>query len=176
MKALLRDVTLHRPDATLLDALDDAVPTVARWCARLGGPRVDPEDAAQDVLALATRRLSSLRDPSMLEPWLYGITRRVLAAHRRRVWWKRWVANVSPDEPDVRRDPEHEVAARMRSRQLQGWLERLPSAQREVVVLCALEERSSVEAARLLGLPVGTVKSRMRLGMARLRTLAGESP
>ena len=51
----------------------------------------------------------------------------------------------------------------------------LPDPQREAVVLCSLEERSSAEVAQLTGVPVGTVKSRLRLGMARLRELAGEA-
>ncbi|MBX2802961.1 MAG: sigma-70 family RNA polymerase sigma factor [Myxococcales bacterium] len=155
--------------------LDDAVPTVARWCARLGGPKVDPEDAAQDVMATATRRLHSLRDPDHLEPWLFGITRRVLAAHRRRAWLRRWVAAPSGLEPDPGAGPERLAEARQRAAQLQQWLETLPTAQREVVVLCALEERSSPAVAELLGIPVGTVKSRLRLGMARLRALAEAS-
>ncbi|MCB9762818.1 MAG: sigma-70 family RNA polymerase sigma factor [Alphaproteobacteria bacterium] len=154
--------------------LDAAVPTVARWCARLGGPWVDPEDAAQDVLATATRRLPSLRDPALLEPWLFGITRRVLAAHRRRAWWRRWVSSEPPERADLRPGPEQTAQALHRARRLQGWLEQLPAAQREVVVLCALEERSSAEAADLLGVPQGTVKSRLRLAMARLRALAEE--
>ncbi len=156
--------------------LDAAVPTVARWCARLGGPRVDPEDAAQDVMATAVRKYPSLRDPTQLEPWLYGITRRVLAAHRRRVWWSRWLPGAPIDRPDPSQSPERDAIAQERARRLQEWLERLPAEQREVVVLCALEERSSPEVAALLGLPTGTVKSRLRLAMARLRSLAQEAP
>lgn len=158
--------------ASLPPALHDAVPTVLRWCARLGGPHVDAEDAAQDVLELAVRKLPGLRDEQALEAWLFGITRRVLAAHRRRVWWKRWTGAVSPQRADEGPDPEHLTARRRRAAQLRHWLERLPPAQREVVVLCGLEERSRAEVALLIGIPEGTVKSRYRLGMARLRQLA----
>lgn len=156
------------------EELGPFVPTVARWCARLGGPWVDPEDAAQDVLATATTRLATLRNPDDLEPWLFGITRRVLAAHRRRVWLRRWVGSVPKSAPDPGLGPHASAVRAQRARRLQGWLEALPAPQREVVVLCALEERSGPEVARLLGVPLGTIKSRLRLGMARLRDLAGE--
>ncbi|MEM6928558.1 MAG: sigma-70 family RNA polymerase sigma factor [Myxococcota bacterium] len=168
----MRNEVATLPEPRPLLCLDDAVPTVARWCARLGGPRVDPEDAAQDVMATATRRLDTLRNPAHLEPWLFGITRRVLAAHRRRAWLRFWVATPSGLEPDPGAGPEEAAVTRQRARQLQRWLEKLPQAQREVVVLCALEERTGPAVAELLDLPLGTVKSRLRLGMARLRSLA----
>ena len=61
------------------------LPTVMRWTARRGGPRVDAEDAAQDILLRAVQRLHTLRDPTAFDAWLFGMTRRVLAWHRRRV-------------------------------------------------------------------------------------------
>lgn len=137
---------------------------------------MDPEDAAQDVLATATAKRATLRNPDDLEAWLFGITRRVLAAHRRRVWLRRWVGPVPSYTPDDRAGPDVQVAHAARARQLQHWLEQLPAAQREVVVLRSIEERSGPETARLLGIPLGTVKSRLRLGMRRLRELAGEEP
>jgi len=134
---------------------------------------VDPEDAAQEVLATATRRLGTLRDPKHIEAWLYGITRRVIAGHRRRVWWKRWVSPM----PDTlaSSNPEADAIALERARRLRDWLERLSSKQREVVVLCRLEERSTAEVAVLLGVPQGTVKSRLRLAMQTLESFAEES-
>ena len=49
-------------------------------------------------------------------------------------------------------------------------------AQREVLVLCDLEERTAIEAAKLLGVPVGTVKSRLRLGRARFKEKPARRP
>ena len=51
-------------------------------------------------------------------------------------------------------------------------LEKLPANQREALVLCVVEERSASEVAELLGVPTGTVKSRLRLARERFRTLA----
>ena len=51
----------------------------------------------------------------------------------------------------------------------------MPALHREVLVLCDLEGRSAAEAAELLSVPVGTVKSRLRLGRQRFRKLAASS-
>lgn len=157
---------------SLPPALDAAVPTIVRWCGRLDGPGVDAEDAAQDVLEVAVQRYSTLRRVEALDAWLFGITRRVLARHRRRVWWKRWVGAVPEDRSTDGPLPDHLIERHQRAAQLRRWLEHLPRAQREVVVLCALEERSRADAARILDVPEGTVKSRYRLALDRLRTLA----
>jgi RNA polymerase sigma-70 factor (ECF subfamily) len=141
--------------------LDEVLPTVIGWCARLGGPSVDPEDAAQDVCLVAMERLATLRDPVAFPAWLFGVTRRVLAKHRRRSRWKSWLPlSVLPQlgaEPQT--DDLGGVAL--------GVLEKLPDAQREALVLCGIEERTCEEAAALLEIPVGTLKSRLRLARGR---------
>lgn len=149
--------------------LDTFVPLVLQWCTRLGGPYVDAEDAAQDVFLVVLTRLDSLRDPSAFRPWLFGITRRVLAKHRRRVWLKRWVGEVPPSTASDERAPDELAASHRASARVHAALDRLPGAQREVIVLCDLEGRSATEAAELLGVPPGTVKSRLRLGRTKFR-------
>ena len=55
-----------------------------RWAARLGGPAVDPEDIAQEVFIVVIRRLGDVDDLDRVSAWLYGVTRKVVAQHRRR--------------------------------------------------------------------------------------------
>lgn len=158
----------QRGDPRAQQALFEAwLPTVLRWCIRLGGARVDPEDAAQETLILAFRRLDTLREPAAFDAWLFGTTRRVLANHRRRVWWRRWSPEASVERHDQRRGPEQAAADLQLARTVQEILDRLPARQREVVVLCYLEERSTSEAAHLLGVSQGTIKSRLRLARER---------
>jgi RNA polymerase sigma-70 factor, ECF subfamily len=167
------DATLPPADGgDLLARLDAAVPSVLGWCRRLGGPKVDPDDAAQDVLLTAWKRLDSLREPEAFDSWLYGITRRVLAAHRRRAWVRRWTPGAMPEAIDPGRSPREEAELSEISREVQRILEQLPPAQREVLVLSDVEERSDNEVAELLGIPSGTVKSRLRLARGRFRRLA----
>ena len=135
----------------------------------MGGPRVDPEDAAHDVFILVLTRLDRLIDPNRFEAWLFGITRRVLAAHRRKAWWRRWVPGALPDGADHAPSPADQAECSETSRRVQSALEQLPAKQREVLILCDLEERTIADVASILGVPVGTVKSRLRLGRDRLR-------
>jgi RNA polymerase sigma-70 factor, ECF subfamily len=158
------------------DQLVDAwLPVVLGWCARLGGPKVDSEDAAHDVLIIMLDRLDSLRDPSSFSSWLFGITRRVLAKHRRQAWVKRWVPGFVPDPADPDPSPYHRARLSETSRRVQQALEQLPPAQREVLVLCDLEERTDLEVSELLGIPLGTVKSRLRLARKKFRIIAEQN-
>lgn len=145
------------------------LPAVMRWCLRMGGPSVDSEDVASDVFVTMLPRLEKLREPEAFEAWLYGITRRTLAAHRRRAWVRLWVPGFfsDPDDPEAR--PDRRAESRDTSRRVQQVLEELTDNQREVLVLCDVEGRTDEEVARLLEIPVGTVKSRLRLARAGFR-------
>ena len=150
------------------------LPVVLRWCGRLGGPHVDPEDAAHDVLITVLTRMHTLRDPAAFPSWVYGITRRTLAWHRRKAWVKRWVPGLDPDVPSSEEAPEGLVASRELRQRVQALLEQLPAELREVLVLCDLEERPDEAVAALLGLPTGTVKSRLRRARQRFALIATE--
>lgn len=147
------------------------LPVVLGWCKRLSGPSVDPEDAAHDILVIVVDRMHGLRDPAAFPAWLFQITRKRLSSLRRRAWF----GTMLEWEPvDPRLDPEAQHTSNDCSRRVQALLDRLPEAQRMVLVLHDLEERSDAETAAMLGIPKGTVKSRLRLGRAALRKLALE--
>jgi RNA polymerase sigma-70 factor (ECF subfamily) len=151
--------------------VDVALPLVLGWCASLGGPTVDFEDAAHDALEVVLGRLDSLEDPAAFRSWLFGITRRTLAKHRRRAWVRRWVPGMDLSRAeDPGHSPQTQAELSEMSQSVQTALAALPEAQREVLVLCDLEERSDSEAAQILGVPKGTIKSRLRLGRKRFRT------
>lgn len=161
-------------DARDLDDLARAwLPHVYRWCHRLGGPGFDAEDSAHEVLVLMCRKLPTLRDPVAFPAWLYGMTRRVLANHRRRAWWKRWVPGATvPDQADEASSPYASLEARRAHGRVWAALTELSDAHRDVLVLCDLEERPGSEAAVLLDIPLGTVKSRLRAARAAFRIAA----
>ncbi|HHO50804.1 MAG TPA: sigma-70 family RNA polymerase sigma factor [Deltaproteobacteria bacterium] len=170
---LVRQAQAEVPGA--LDRLCDRwLPTVLGWTLRLGGPRIDAEDAAHDVFLVLFRRLGSLEEPRSFSSWLFGITRRVVAGHRRRAWVRRWLPGAVPDRTDPSLDPSDRAAQSDVADQVWAAIESLPGHQREVLVLCDLEERSDSEVAEMLGIPKNTVKSRLRRARAALRAQVSE--
>lgn len=157
-------------DAHAVDQLARAwLPIVYRWCQRLGGPRVDTEDAAHEALITMCRKLDTVRSAEQFPSWLYGICKRIVANHRRKAWLRSWVGAPVKEEIDTNEDPYRSAEQAQAARQVWEVLETLTAAQREVLVLCELEERSGSEVAELTGLPLGTVKSRLRLARKAFR-------
>ena len=149
------------------------LPVVLGWCVRLGGPRVDAEDAAHDVFLVVMRRLGDVERPDRFAGWLFGITRRVLRQHRRRAWVTRWQPNRALDHiPDHMPGSDTRVAHNQLCQQVWRILDDLPPSQREALVLASIEERSLREVSQILGVPQGTVSSRLRLGRAKFERLA----
>lgn len=140
------------------------LPHVYAWCHRLGGPGVDAEDCAHETLIVMCKGLYRVQSAEVFPSWLFGVTRKVLANHRRRAWLRRWVPGASIDTArSGESGPDDSLEAREAARVVWAALEKLSMDQREVLVLCELEERPGPEAAALIGVPLGTVKSRLRL-------------
>lgn len=139
----------------------DHAESVLGWVIRLGGARLDADDVAHQVFEIALNRLSTFRGDSSVRTWLYGITRRVVAnARRRQAVWS-FLSLESLTGVTGGRDPEEQATLASQRRLVQRALEDLSFPMREVVVLVDLEERSAVEVAEMLGVPVGTVYSRL---------------
>lgn len=161
------------PERDAREALFDRwLPEVLRWCVRMGGPKVDPEDAAHDVMITVLRKHHTLRNPDDLPAWIFGITRRTLAWHRRKAWVRRWAPGASTESESHGPSPEGLAATSELGRRVQVVLEALPDDLREVLVLCDLEERTDENVALILGIPAGTVKSRLRRARARFANAA----
>lgn len=153
-----------------LDRLCDVwLPVVLNWTMRLAGPRIDAEDAAHEVFIVVFRRLAELERPEAFPAWLYGITRRVVAAHRRRAWFRRWLPGAVPEQISPQPDPARRAEQGDVADRVWAALDELPIHHREVIVLCDLEERADSEVAEMLGVPRGTVKSRLRRARLALR-------
>lgn len=145
------------------------LPVVLDWCTRLGGARVDPEDAAHDVMIVVLTRLDTLRSADRLKPWIFSIVRKVLDRHRRKAWWRRWLPGVEPEATCPEPAADLRIADARIARELWALLDHLPMEQREAIVLADIEDRPLAEVAEMVGVPLGTLKSRLRLGRDRLR-------
>lgn len=144
---------------------------VLGWSIRLGGPHIDAEDVAQEVFAIALRKIGSFRGDSALSTWLFVVTRNVIANARRRAAVRRLVGlDGDMDQLPHRGDGADDEVDRLRRRRLvQHALERLKQPQREVLVLMDLEGRTAPETAELLGVPEGTVYSRLHYARQAFR-------
>lgn len=131
------------------------------------------EDVLQEVFILIYRKLYWLRDPELLRPWAYRIASRevVRQLKRRRRWPEQFDEDFSPEqlasEPADARDDV--LAGR-----LPELLSRVSPASRMVLALHYLDEMPLAEVADVLGVPVGTIKSRLAYGLAALRREAGK--
>lgn len=129
---------------------------------RLGIRGASIEDAHQEVFLIVHRRLSSYDGRSCMTAWLFGICRRVAAAHRRKAHVRREVP-IDPDcEIDhVEADPEEQFARGEARRKAHSVLDMLDIDRRAVLIMFELEGMQCEKIAALLGIPVGTVYSRL---------------
>lgn len=120
------------------------------------------EDAFQATFLILARKAGSVR--GSLAGWLHQVARRVCLKARKR--------NSVPAEPGSERgvfDPDPLLPAELRSA-LDEEIARLPEKQRLVVLLCYLQGRTTDDVAKFLGMPQGTVLSRLDAARKRLRT------
>jgi RNA polymerase sigma-70 factor (ECF subfamily) len=106
----------------------------------------------------------------MLLPWLYGIATNVLRNRRRALWRHRHLVEQLARQPGTDATPDvparSEAAEQMRS--VLGRIAKLPRQQQDVVALCVWSGLSYEEAAAALGVPVGTVRSRLSRARASM--------
>jgi RNA polymerase sigma-70 factor (ECF subfamily) len=132
--------------------------------------RQDAEDVAQEAFARAHRRFRQLRDRDRFRAWLVRMTWR-LAINRRRAEKRRIARESSLGDPETAPSTHDALAARERAQQLWQAIDALPDKLRIVTVLAGIEGHDVQTVAQLLGLPQGTVKSRLFLARQRLKEL-----
>ncbi len=155
-------------------------PRVARWAARLAGPRGDVEDLVQEIFFRVHRRISSFRGDCELSTWIYAITENVVRSWRRRDRIRRlfgWDASdvqrlqiASPD-PDPAGTLERRRSAELIYRALDG----LADHYRNTFIMFEIEGLSGKEIAQLTGVQESAVWVRLNRARAKLATrLAAE--
>jgi len=145
----------------------DAAFNYARWLTRND---VDAEDLVQESCVRAMRFLSSLRDGNA-RPWLFAIIRNTWYSRRsvRRSTKEVMSSSGGPDErPDESLDPEAQLLQQDTVARVRRALDALPAEFREVILLREIEGLSYKAIADVLGVPIGTVMSRISRGRDRL--------
>jgi RNA polymerase sigma-70 factor (ECF subfamily) len=156
-------------------------------CTRILGDRAEAEDVAQEAFVIAYRSLGSWRSDGPFGAWLARIAVRLAvrrAAQRRQVAWLDPLAAES-DRPGEERyrtsggvdavDPAHTVVRSERDAHLRAAVAALEEPYREVVAMRFFAERSLAEIATATDRPLGTVKTHLHRGLARLRRALEET-
>lgn len=152
----------------------DAIPRLRRYARVLTGNPGAADDLVQDALIRAWDKRRLWRVGSDLRAWLFTIMHNVFM--NQRVAARREVGNVSLDTEGGERAAAGAAVfgnalERVELREVLRYVDRLPPEQREVLLLAAIEELRYEEIAAVLGIPIGTVMSRLFRARARLRRM-----
>lgn len=132
--------------------------------ARLGVRPSDLEDQLQEVFVVVHRRVETYDGSAPMSAWLYGVSRRVAAAYRRRRYMQKEVTGEPPVEvEDEGADPEQVASLQQARGVLHALLDGLDLDKRAVFVMFELEGMDCEEIAGTMGVPVGTVYSRLHV-------------
>ena len=155
------------------DLFGQQIPRLRRYARALTGDRLAADDLVQDTLERAWSRRDLWRAGSDLRAWLFTImhnlfVNRVRGGH---------LETVPLDDDALAASTPGTQEHALCVRDLEAGLARLPAEQRAVLLLVGLEGMGYEEVAAVLGMPTGTVMSRLARGRERLRILlAGTSP
>lgn len=149
------------------DRLRDSSALAVRVAFGVLRQREDAEDVAQEAFAKAYRRFAALRDPIRFRAWIVRVTWR-LAIDRWRADRRRRAREEAAVHPPPADNAEDLAIAARRAARLWESIDALPEKLRLVVVLASIEGHDVSEVAGLLGVPPGTVKSRLFLARRAL--------
>ena len=169
--AWLRAIARDGDRAAFVALFHHFAPRVKAYLLRLGLPAPRAEDLAQETMLMVWRKAAQF-DPATTgaAAWIFTIARnlRIDAARRERL--------IADDRDPLEDAPppapaDNLLDADQRARRLHAALAHLPPEQMDVLRLSFFDDRPHAEIERALGIPLGTVKSRLRLAIGRLRGL-----
>lgn len=152
--------------------LVDLIPRLRRYARALVGERAAADDLVQDTLERAWTKLHLYRRGTDLRAWLFTVMHNVHVNKLRAV---RPTDSLDEGMPELAQRASQADALLVRD--LDRAIARLPADQRAVLLLVTLEEMAYEEVARTLGIPIGTVMSRLSRAREKLRAMMlGQAP
>lgn len=153
----------------MLTELEACIPALRRYALALLRSRQDADDLVHDCLVRALDKLHTRRDGGNMKAWLFAIMHNVFISQRRR---SRQYLAKSGQEPTDEISDEPGQESTVLVREVVREFYKLSEEQRQVMLLVSVEDLSYVEAARVLGIPIGTVMSRLSRGRQQLRQVS----
>ena len=176
--SLIRAIADQQDRAAFAVLFEHFAPRIKAFMQRSGAGESAAEELAQETM-LAVWRKAALFDPATAgaAAWIFTIARNLrIDAHRREQ--RGGMIGASDSELEFQVDPSPHADVRLSAAQseerVRSALSTLSDEQMRVVELSFFEEKAHADIAHILGIPLGTVKSRLRLAMNRLRNLLGE--
>ncbi len=148
--------------------IEACIPALRRYAFALLRGGQDADDLVHDTLLRALDNLPARRNDGDIRPWLFTIMHNLFVSQRRR-------AKASPVGAPLDEEDEDAVSQPADQEDGLGWrdliraVHRLPQDQSCVVLLVCVEDMSYTEVARVLGIPIGTVMSRLARAREKLR-------
>src|SRR3954447_21080012 len=154
--------------------IEAEIPRLRRYARALARDVAAADDLVQDCLARALGKLHLWQEGTDLRAWLFTILHNQYVNQVRRAVREGAAVGLSETEPMLTCAPHQ--GKRLELRDLQGAMAKLPEEQRSVILLVGLEGMRYEEVAEVLGVPVGTIRSRLSRGRDSLRRLMGIVP
>ncbi len=148
------------------ERLVELIPRLRRYARALVGDRASADDLVQDTLERAWAKLHLYRRGTDLRAWLFTVMHNV---HVNKVRATRVTDTLEDELPELAQRASQGDALLVRD--LDRAIARLPTEQRSVLLLVTLEEMSYEEVSHALGIPIGTVMSRLSRAREKLRTM-----
>lgn len=157
------------------DKLAALLPRLRRFAHALARSPTDADDLTQMTVERALRSRSQWQPGTRLDSWTCTIMRNLWIDTVRSRSRKRMSEAPEAEAESIGHDPRGAIHASIELKQVMSAMERLPPEQREVVALILIEGFGYRETAEMLGLPIGTVSSRLVRGRTALLAMVDES-
>jgi RNA polymerase sigma factor (sigma-70 family) len=154
--------------------IEAEIPRLRRYARALTRDVVAADDLVQDCLTRALGKLHLWQQGTDLRAWLFTILHNQYVNYVRRAVREGAAVGLSDTEPLLSRPAQQ--GRRLELRDLERAIAKLPDEQRSVILLVGLEGMRYEEVAAVLGVPVGTIRSRLSRGREALRRLTGMLP
>ena len=173
--ALIEAIAQRRDRAAFAALFAHFGPRVKAWMLRAGSDATAAEELAQETM-LAVWQKARLFDPAKAGPstWIFTIARNLRIDALRR---ERHPSDLMADPSEAPDDPaqaDRVLAMAQQESRIRSALSLLPAEQAEVIRKAFFEDKVHAQIEQELGIPLGTVKSRLRLAIVRLRSVLGD--
>ncbi|MCW5687215.1 MAG: sigma-70 family RNA polymerase sigma factor [Pseudolabrys sp.] len=172
---LIVAVARHRDRAAFSALFDHFAPRIKAYLLRAGTDPALADELAQEALLAVWRKAETFDGArATAATWIFTIARNLRTDRFRKEWRDVPAGDDLPDTIDETAAPDETLSDAERGERIRQALRQLPPEQIKVIELSFFEDQPHAEIAQTLGIPLGTVKSRIRIAMAKLRDIVGD--